>query len=148
MFGAYARHWFDLYKRPKHKPTTLKTYEALFSKHILPYFEDKPLSEIGIDDIQSFIQERAHMSKSSVRQMKVLLHEVFKAAIEDGHMQKDPTASDRLILPKKVKKREALPTEDYLEIIQSMGKLEAEDATLLALLIYTGMRRGEVLGLR
>lgn len=147
-FGEYARRWFDLYKRPKHKPTTLKTYETLFSKHILPYFEDKPLSGITIDDIQSFIKERANMAWSSVRQMKVLLHEVFKAAIEDGYMQKDPTTSDRLILPKKVKERKALSTEDYLEIMQSMGKLRTEDATLLALLMFTGMRRSEVLGLR
>lgn len=148
MFGEYAKRWFDLYKRPKHKPTTLKTYESLFTKHILPFFENKRLNEITTDDVQAFINKRAAMAHSSVRQMKVLLHEIFKAAMEDDLMNKDPTASGRLTLPTKVTPRNALDTAEFVDVMRNINKLEAEDAKLVALMLFTGMRRGEVLGLR
>ena len=100
-FGAYARKWWQLYKAPKHKPTTLQTYQNAMEKHIYPFFQSKPLNEITIDTVQQFFNLHMNLSWSSVRQMRILLHEVFSAAIEDGYMDKDPTASSRLVLPTK-----------------------------------------------
>ena len=147
-FGSYARKWWKLYKVPKHKPTTLQTYENTFEKHIYPFFQNIPLGEITIDTVQAFFNRHMNLSWSSVRQMKILLHEVFKAAIEDGYMEKDPTASSRLVLPSKKTIREALPTNDFVDVIKQISLLESEDAKLIALMTFTGMRRNEVLGLR
>lgn len=147
-FGAYARKWWQLYKAPKHKPTTLQTYQNAMEKHIYPFFQSKPLNEITIDTVQQFFNLHMNLSWSSVRQMRILLHEVFSAAIEDGYMDKDPTASSRLVLPTKRSVREALPTEAFVDVMKQIACLEPEDARLLALLTYTGMRRNEVLGLR
>lgn len=147
-FGSYARKWWKLYKVPKHKPTTLQTYENAFEKHIYPFFQNIPLNEITIDTVQEFFNRHMNLSWSSVRQMKILLHEVFKAAIEDGHMEKDPTASSRLVLPTQRTVREALSTNDFVDVIKQISLLEPEDAKLIALMAFTGMRRNEVLGLR
>ena len=143
-FGAYARKWWQLYKAPKHKPTTLQTYQNAMEKHIYPFFQSKPLNEITIDTVQQFFNLHMNLSWSSVRQMRILLHEVFSAAIEDGYMDKDPTASSRLVLPTKRSVREALPTEAFVDVMKQIACLEPEDARLLALLTYTGMRRNEV----
>lgn len=147
-FGMYARNWWRLYKVPKHKPTTLKTYENIFSKHIYPFFRDLPLNEITIDTVQKFFNERMDLARSSVKQMRILLHEVFKSAIEDGYLEKDPTASSRLVLPSRKDIREALPTEEFVNVIRQLHLLDASDARLIALMTFTGMRRNEVLGLR
>lgn len=147
-FGAYARKWWRLYKVPKHKPTTLKTYENTFKKHIYPFFQDFLLDEITIDTIQLFFNEHMDLARSSVRQMRILLHEVFKSAIKDGYMEKDPTASSRLVLPSKKEVREALETDEFINVIRQIDKLEPSDARLIALMTFTGMRRNEVLGLR
>ena len=44
--------------------------------------------------------------------------------------------------------REALPVEDVEDIIANLGKLETMDQHYMALAIFTGMRRGEIIGLR
>ena len=75
--------------------------------------------------------------------------EIFKDAVEDGLMEKDPTASRRIAIPSsKSNDREALPLEQFREIIGNLDRLEIPDKRLLALLMFTGMRRGEVLALR
>ena len=58
------------------------------------------------------------------------------------------TASSRLVLPSKKTIREALPTNDFVDVIKQISLLDSEDAKLIALMTFTGMRRNEVLGLR
>lgn len=147
LFGPYAMDWLTTYKKPKLRQTTYKTYENQLRKHVLPYFEDTPIECITTLDVQKFFNTKSEMSKSSARQMKIILHEIFAGAIEDGHISKDPTESKRLTLPDRQTEREALSTNDYADIIRSLPLLNPKDALLLALLMFTGMRRGEVLGL-
>lgn len=147
-FGIYARKWWGLYKVPKHKPTTLQTYSNAMEKHIYPFFQKIPLNQITIDTVQQFFNLHMNLAWSSVRQMKILLHEVFSAAMEDGYMEKDPTISSRLVLPTKKNVREALDTNAFVDVMKQIALLQPEDARMIALLTYTGMRRNEVLGLR
>lgn len=144
----YAEEWWTLYKLPKLKHTTLRTYRNLLDKHILPYMGGMPLQEMTTNSIQHFFNEHAYMAQSTARQMRILLHEICAAAVEDGYLAKDPTCSKRLILPTRKKMREALPTADFLDVLANLSRLASQDATLLALLTYTGMRRGEALGLQ
>ena len=75
--------------------------------------------------------------------------EVFKDAVEDGLIAKDPTASRRISIPStKSNEREALPLEQFKEIMTSLDRLNPTDKRMLVLMMFTGMRRGEVLGLR
>lgn len=147
-FQVYAEEWYELYKKPKHRPTTLQTYRCLMDKHILPYFGAMTFDQITTNEVQRFLNQKGKMAESSVKQMKILLHEICKAAMEDGYMLKDPTASSRLTLPTRKKIREALSTEQFVGIVSSLSKLNRQDAQLVSLLCHTGMRRGEVLGLR
>jgi len=105
------------------------------------------LEEIGTNTIQTFYNENSCKAKSTVRQMSILLHQIFDMAVEDGHMRMNPTESKRLAMPTKKKKREALTTGDVKDILGNLDKLEAQERLLIALLLLTGMRRGEVLGL-
>lgn len=147
-FGTYARKWWLLYKVPKHKPTTLRAYDNAMEKHIYPFFQKMPLNQITTDTVQQFFNQHMNLAWSSVQQMKILLHEVFVAAMEDGYMEKDPTASSRLVLPAKKNVREALPTAEFVDVMKQIELLQPDDARMMALLTYTGMRRSEVLGLR
>lgn len=146
-FDIYAKEWLTTYKKPKLRQTTYRTYENQLAKHILPFFGEMAIGDVTTSDIQRFFNSKSDMSKSSVRQMRIILHEIFSGSIEDGHRSKDPTESKRLSLPERVTEREALSTNDYSDIIKNLCLLEEKDALLLALLMFTGMRRGEVLGL-
>lgn len=114
----------------------------------MPYFANMTLEEIDTNTIQRFVNERFDMSHSSIHHMIILLHEIFEATVEDGYMLKDPTDSKRLTLPTRKITREALTTGEYVHILRQLPQLKAPDATLVAILAYTGMRRGEALGLQ
>ncbi len=147
-FGPYAENWMTLYKVPKLRRQTLSTYRSLLDKHLLPFFGKKRLSEIDVATLQTFFNENSRLSKSSARQMKIILHQIFAMAMEDGYMRMNPTESKRLALPTRVKKREALTDEQTKAVIRSLPKLDARDQLLVAIPLFTGMRRGEMLGLR
>ncbi|MBR5298726.1 MAG: site-specific integrase [Bacteroidales bacterium] len=146
-FKQYTEQWWKLYKLPKLRHTTRTTYRNLLDNHILPYFGKMRLEEIGTNTIQTFYNENGCKAKSTVRQMSILLHQIFDMAVEDGHMRMNPTESKRLAMPTKKKKREALAASDVKDILANLDKLEGQERLLIGLLLLTGMRRGEALGL-
>lgn len=147
-FGEYANQIFDTFLVKRWKDSTAKTNRNLLNKHILPYFKNTYIDSITTNVLQRFYNEKSNLSKSYTRQMNILLHQIFESAIEDELISKDPTKSKRLVLPDKVTKREALDTNDFRDIILNIPKLKPDDALLMAILCFTGMRRGEVLGLK
>lgn len=148
LFADYAWEWFESYKVPKLRPGTEMNYRLIIRKHLVPFFGSMRLDEITTVDVQRFYNQQAHKANSSVRCMGIILHGIFDSAIEDGLCVLDPTRSKRLTYSKKKTVREALSIEDAQDIIRNLGRLELKDRLLVALLIFTGIRRGEALGLQ
>ena len=148
-FTAYVEEWLTVYKAKSLKPTTLRGYRSMLSAHLTEAFGKMPLNEITTADVQKFLNERSHLSHKTLKLMLDFMGQVFKDAMEDGLMQTDPTASRKLVIPSKKKtEREAISMEDFQEILGNLNKLQMQDRRLMALLMLTGMRRGEVLGLQ
>lgn len=149
-FAPYAKNWLSLYKENTLKHTTLREYTTLLNKHILPSFGEKDIRDITTDDIQRFMNSKADMSRKSIHEMVMVLGMVLESAVEDGILTRNPARSKRLKNPSKKKTvRNALEREQLMDIIANLHRLTDErDVLLLALLIYTGMRRDEVLGLK
>ena len=147
-FKEYTDKIFDVFLRPRWKASTAETNKFLLDKHIMPYFKNMTLSSIDTASIQQFFQTKQHLSKSYTKQMLIMLHEIFDNAVEDKKISEDPTDSKRITLPDKVKKRDALEPEQFYDIVSHICDLEEQDALFMALLCFTGMRRGEILGLK
>ena len=137
-----------LYKKPKLRPGTAMNYRLVISKHLVPFFGAMRLDAITTADVQRFYNQHAHQARSTVRTMGILLHGIFESAIEDGLCTIDPTRSKRLTMTQKKTVREALPIDQAQDIINNLHRLEPRDRVLVALLIFTGIRRGEALGLQ
>ena len=146
-FRQYAEQWWELYKLPKLRHTTRTTYRNLLDNHILPYFGKMRLDEISTNTIQAFYNANREKAKSPTRQMSILLHQVFDMAVEDGYMRTNPTESKRLSMSGGKKKREALSMREAQDILHSLDQLLPQERMTTALLLLTGMRRGETLGL-
>lgn len=147
-FDEYKEEWMRLYKKDKVRPTTFRTYSTLLTKNISPYFGNINIADIKTSDIQSFYNSIDHLAKSSIRQISVVLNQIFDSAIEDGLIDKNPAKSSRLSYSGKKTTRAALSNEDWKDIIAQLPKLDTDDRLLIAIMLYTGMRRGEVLALR
>ncbi len=145
----YVEKWMNVYKVNKLKPSTLATYKKHLRAHVLPAFGDRELASITTEDIQQFLNERSYLAKKTLSCMRHFMGEIFKDAKEDGLIEKDPTASRRIAIPSdKSYDRHALPLEQFKEIITRLDCLSTSDRRMLVLMMFTGMRRGEVLGLR
>ena len=147
-FASYLEMWWKLYKVPKLRHTTRTSYRNAIDLRILPFFKDMRLEEINTNTIQAFYNKHEWMAHSSIHQMSVILHQIFDLAVEDGHMKFNPPESKRLFIKGTKETRQALRYCDVKEIMEKLFLLEAKDRIPLAILLYTGVRRGEALGLR
>jgi len=150
-FKEYAEHWLKTYKAEKVKPKTLKGYSDIIKCHFVPAWGDKPIDEIRVEDVQSFLNDRKEHSKKSLTEMRTLLKQILNSAVSDKLTDSNPAADKRVYIPIEAKgkvERRALTVEELRDVIMQLDKLQGFDRLYLAIVAYTGMRRGEVLGLK
>ena len=148
FFEDYAREWWDTYESKRLGGNTRVDYEMNLNKHVIPYFKGKRLDEITTKDVQGFYDERADYANSTCRHWRTLMYGIFNSAIEDGLLTKNPAKSIRLTMSSKKKERLPISKEEAAGIEANLPLLEGKDLLLLSILLYTGVRRGEMLGLR
>lgn len=149
-FREYANQWYKKYKEQKLRTTSDSGYKSAFRLHLFPFFGDKRLDEITTDFIQEFLNAKADLSYSTVHSMLILFKQIMASAFEDRLIPFDPAVSKRITIPSTGKKtRDALTPEQVKAIIEAIPTLvDPDERRMLALFVFTGMRRGEVLGLR
>lgn len=148
-FKAYAEDWLKTYKEPKIKPTTLKGYRSILDGHLYPVWANTPIDQIDTKAIQNFWNDRKDCSAKYLREMRMLLGQILESAKRDGLIAENCARDSRLSNPStKVTEREALTDEEARDIVRFIGMLDEQERVYMALLIFTGMRRGEILGLR
>lgn len=143
----YGDKWYHLYHIKKVKWNTAQNTRIYLDKHIYPIIGEKYLDEITFDDIQSVFNSMDSLARSTVEKVQIVLNQIMKNAIEDGYIEKNVMSSSRYVLSKKVKQREALSTSSAQDVIRQLDTLEPNDKILMALIIFTGLRRGEILAL-
>lgn len=137
------------------KPSTIAFYEYM-TKPILEYFNGAVLQDISPVDIQKyFIYLRTeHKTKAgkpfsakSLRHQYVTLTAIFGYAEKQEMIAKNPMRN--VDAPKQEKKPvDALTQEQAQEFFKALSDCPLDFRCILQLLITTGMRRGECLGLQ
>lgn len=139
--------WWKVYCIHRVKDTTARNYRIELDKHILPHLGTLEIASITASDLQSMFNATMDYSKYTHHHMKVIIGMIFDSAIEDGLTTRNPARSKRLVFSKKEKTRNALTMEAFQDIQQHLHMLAAEDRMMLGLLMYSGMRRGEMLAM-
>jgi len=140
---SLARHGYD---RQKH---VQRQYELVFQKHILPYFGKKKLVDIkGLElvDWQNAINQKAGFG--TLKKARVVMFQMFDDAIldeESTSIRRNPFVSIKL--PKRITpERETIPFSEH-EISVLLGNSTGYFRNLLGILLFTGMRPGELAAL-
>lgn len=114
-----------------------------------PAFGDRTLNEIDVPSIQEFLNSKSHLARKTVQEMLDLLKPILQSAVQDAYISTNPAYDNRLTIPTKKKtERKALSKEEMKDIFSHLQELDNRDRLYMALLLFTGMRRGEVLGLK
>jgi integrase len=156
-FGELAEEWFEL-GTARWRRSTQTGYRIALSTHLLPAFGHLPLGAITPDMIAGFVARRlgSSASHSYVAGNLRPLNGVFKLALRRGLVSANPMAAllpEERPKPKRRKRRTWTP-DDIKRLVDAARELgsrvgQVHDYTpLIVLAIYTGMRVGELLGLR
>lgn len=136
--------WLIIYKT-KVKESTYHRNLATFNNHILKHFSNKYLKDITVSDCQKFAMEYIDYVKG--KEMFNQAKRVYEYAIKMEYADDNPF--NRVILPnyKKPKKEVNFLSIDEVNILLDYVKDDLYWYTLFRLMIYTGLRRGEILAL-
>lgn len=141
--------WFEY--KTTHRKIGIRT-ATNYATHITTikqHFAGRNVEDIKWSDVQAFLDQYSNQAKSTVRHKQIILSQVFQWAVEDNMIATNPARDSRIEIPNTSKRRPAVPMDKYLEICGHIGELEQErDKALMALIAYTGMRRGEALAIR
>lgn len=128
------------------KQATVDLYTRLARTHLVPTLGARTLDRIRPSDVEALIvaKRRAGLSDSTVRNIYTVLRGALDIAVRDGLLSRNPVA---VVRRPSVERRDAtyLTAEQAQRLLEEIrgDRLEA----LFRLMLATGLRRGEALGL-
>jgi len=139
---AYALRWLPLYKSgvsEKCYNDYAKQLEALF-----PLIGNKSLSRVTVDDAAAVWKHYAGYSASTIKRARMLYIAMFDTAIENDLCRKNPFKSKFTQPPKGSAGSHRALTDEEVALIRSVPH---RFQLPVLIMLYAGLRRGEVLAL-
>lgn len=142
----YLQEWLQS-AQPSIRPSTWRRYEQLLRVHASPALGTLPLTRLEPRHVQRLYADclTQGLAPATVRQLHAVLHRALGEAVQWGTVARNVVA---LVSPPRVKRHEITP----LSAEQVRTLLEAAQGdrfeALYVLALTTGMRLGELLGLR
>ena len=132
---------------PTLKLSTQHGYQVLLRKHVLPYFGDRRLCDIGKQDVQQFVTEkfRQGLAWQTVRNAWIVLSTVLDSAVEYECLSVNPARGVKFPPQTPRTEPKVLTANDLNGLLQHLGE---PYWTMVALSAVTGVRIGELLALR
>ena len=132
------------------RPSTIKGYKDIWNNHAKAQCADAWLKDVRTFHAQGWLDAIAapgKLARNSLKHIKTFLSGVFKLAKQQGYYQGENPIRDTATSPKA---SEPLETYAYelSEIQQMLSVMPEPAATIFALAAFTGLRRGELQGLR
>lgn len=147
-FHALVIEWFNVIKRPRIKsPSTLANYQNAINLHLLPHFPEKQLIKaVRRADLQRCLDACSEYSSTVCLLVNSVIRHVFDYAISENILTVNPSTA--LLLPncKPTLQKDAFSPEQEQALLRTAST--HPDGLMIYVLYYTGIRRGEMLGLR
>ena len=140
------------------RPTTDAAHGYLFKNHILPGLGDIQLSELTVERVGEFLEERKRfgghrpespeypgLGEHTMRHIHRLLQQCLDQAVRDGLITDNPARAYHYPKPRKISANVLTPTEveDYLDAAKRLGHLP-----MFLLALTSGLRQRELIALK
>lgn len=156
--GEWLKRWLDEYKMPILRPSTYSSYSKDIENHILPYLGTKKLMQLKTSEIQKHynyllesgrVQDNGKgkgLSNATVRGIHMVLRESLDSAVREGLIPRNP--ADGTSPPKIYRKEKRVLTKEELEAFMKLIENDASWYDFFYTEMLTGMRAGEICGVR
>lgn len=158
-FKDFSEEWLEKEVVPYKKQNTSDLYKGLTDCHLIPAFGDRHLDAITPLDIEDLYLrlisnkdgaarkdgKPGGLSSSTIANLNAILSSIFKRAVKFGLVDRNPVSV--VSKPKVTNKDKGVWTKQEVNLFLEYAK-EDRYYVLWRLLLFTGMRIGEALGLR
>ncbi len=147
LFRDFASQWLRDYAEGAVKPLTLRSYRGAVIKHLLPTFGSLLLTQLTPQHIQGFLTRCLRdykLAPKTANNLLMILKTMLGHARKWGYLRENP-AEEVQPLPVAPKEMDFLTPK---EVRLLLDQADEPWRTLFLTAIFTGMRRGELLGLQ
>jgi len=145
-FERFVLERFEPNILPTIRFSTRRLYRSLSRKHLLPFFGRMRLSEVGAADVQMFLTEMSkRVAPRTVLSLRNRLSKMFTVAVRWGYVQSNPVKGAQVSELIDVRKRVALTPKQFWALWQELSE---PYRTMALVAVLSGMRSGEIFGLR
>jgi integrase len=145
--GQFLRDWLEQTARPTVRPRTYVRYRELLTLHAIPALDKRPLARLAPQDLQALYRRKLDegLSPRTVGHIHRVLHRALQDALRWGWTARNVCA---VVRPPKVARAEprVLSPEEARRLLDAARGDPLEALWVLAL--TTGVRQGELLGLK
>lgn len=147
-------------KKTSLSPNTYVFYEMIIRTELIPMFGTMKLKELRTYHVQQFIQYLATekkrndgveggISATTVRRYTTVLRSILTLAYKLDYIDEDVGNSRKIEFPKEAPTElEVYTLEEVSDILKALETEPINIKTLVEIAIFTGMRRGEIVGLK
>lgn len=143
----FINEWLKIYGEPKWAPKTLVSNKSLIDNYIIPNLGHIELQKLKPVEIQKFYNslKEKQLSNTTINYVHRLLNQILKFAVKWQYIAKNPC--ELVEAPKKDKKE--FVTWNF-EHVKKAKKIFKDTPIYIHVMIalYTGLRLGEICGLR
>jgi len=145
--GEFLGHWLETTAKNTLRPNTYESYCGVVRKQIVPHVGGVRLTRLTpqhLSGLYAKLQESG-LSARTVQFAHAVLHKALDQAVRWGLIPRSP--ADLVDTPRPKRKELAVLSPEQVEALLAAAKGERLEA-LFVLAVTTGLRRGELLGLK
>lgn len=140
----WATYWLETYKKGRVAYKSYRNYKLYVEKHIIPELGHLKLTEVRPVHIAKLWQSKMGLSNSARQHISIALNGIFNTAIDNKLCTDNPCATEKVPkTPSKPPKAWSLP--QVTKILNFVNNHPY--GPLVAALLYTGLREGELAAL-
>lgn len=144
---TYLHQWLEEVHKPTIRLGSYNNYRIVLDKHIIPALGHIQVQKLTPQQVQAFYTAKLKegLAPSTIKRFHGVLHRALKHAVRWNIVPQN--VCDMVSLPRKVRREmKSLTREQARKLIASARQHNLEG--LITLAVVTGMRKGELLGLK
>ena len=159
LLSEWLDKWISEYMTGTVRESTLRGYKKYVESYIKPALGEKPIAFLTTAQIQKFYNNLKNngriknqhiygegLAASTVNSIHCVLHEALEMAVKAHIISKNPT--NGTTVPKAMKKEMQVLTDEQLDVFMQIINTEEHWRDFFYTELTTGLRRGEICGLK